>query len=245
MQEPLITELLPNETFFDMILVEGGTFTMGSQEEEAFNREKPAHPVEIDDFYIGKFPVTQDVWMAIMDENPSYFIGKKRPVEMVSWDDANLFVSKINSVMGMEDGMEYRLPTEAEWEFAAIGGNMSEGFEYAGGDDLDDLGWFEENSSGETKEVGLKEPNELGIYDMNGNIYEWCHDWYSRIYYQTCHTSGIVRNPKGPKFGAGRVGRGGYWFSKSDVCKNRFRLNFEPDSKLLFLGFRLVLAEKR
>ena len=159
-------EMLTSDISFDMILVEGGTFMMGSEDSDALSSEKPVHEVSLDGFYIGRYPVTQSLWRAVMgnDNNPSYFKGNERPVEQVSWQDAQVFIQKLN---GLAD-KPYRLPTEAEWEYAARGGKQSEGYKYAGSNKLKEVAWYRGNSHSETKVVGLKYPNELGIYDMPG-----------------------------------------------------------------------------
>ena len=145
-----------------------------------------------------------------MGENPSYFKGENRPVEGVSWDDTQAFLKRLNDQLNLSGDSVYRLPTEAEWEYAARAGNR---LKYAGSMDLEMVGWFLENSSIQTHEVGLKAPNEWGLYDMSGNVREWCQDWYGGSkYYQECKKKGRVKNPTGPKSGDNRVLRGGSWF---------------------------------
>ena len=151
---------------------------MGSEDEEAYDDEKPVHEVVLSDFYIGKFPVTQALWNAVLKDYPSFFNGDSRPVERVSWEDTQVFIKKLNELTGRA----YRLPTEAEWEYAARGGRQSKGYKYAGSNKLKEVGWYWENTHFETKAVGLKYPNELGIYDMSGNVREWCQDWFSNEY---------------------------------------------------------------
>ncbi|MCB0576929.1 MAG: formylglycine-generating enzyme family protein, partial [Saprospiraceae bacterium] len=168
MHPPILTERLPNDIAFDMLLVDGGEYLMGGAEEEAGNDEKPVHRVKVSTFYLGKYPVTQSVWQSVMRDNPSNFKGDNRPVEQVSWDDVQEFLKKLNSLTKQD----YRLPTEAEWEFAARGGLHSEEYLYAGSDKLKQVGWYNANSNGETHEVGQKLGNELGLYDMSGNVYE-------------------------------------------------------------------------
>ena len=222
----------------EMIFVEGGTFTMGD-DNGLFDREKPAHLVQLNSFYIGKYPVTQALWKAVMgaENNPSRFRGDNRPVEMVSWEEAQDFIQKLNT----KTNRDYRLPTEAEWEYAARGGKKSDGYKYAGGNKLEDLGWYRENSFGATKPVGLKEPNELGLFDMSGNVREWCWDWYGWEYYQQCAVQGIVSNPQGPDSGAIRVLRGGSWFNIAEYCSVAYRSDYGgPGARDDFLGFRLL-----
>ena len=161
----------------NMVYVEGGTFMMGATSEQgsdAYDREKPAHQVTLSSFSIGKYEVTQEEWEAVMGSNPSYFKGKKLPVEKVSWDNCQKFIRKLNKLTGKQ----FRLPTEAEWEYASRGGSMSRGYKYAGGNDLGSVAWYDGNSDNKTHEVGKKQPNELGLYDMSGNVWEWCQDWY-------------------------------------------------------------------
>ncbi len=239
-----ITEKLPGGISFDLILVKGGTFIMGSTEEDknAFKQEMPAHEVQVSDFYIGEYPVTQAVWQAFTGENPSHFNGDDRPVESVSWQDAREFIQKLNEhIKTGRPGWRYRLPTEAEWEYAARGGGQSEGYLYAGSDKLREVGWYTENSEGETKGVGIKYPNELGLYDMSGNVYEWCADWFEEAYYKKCKDEGLVVNPEGPKQGALRVLRGGGWNSYPQGCRVAYRDTYGPASRYDGVGFRLAL----
>ena len=217
-----------------MVLVEGGTFTMGATSEQgsdARDDEKPAHKVTLDSFYIGKFPVTQRLWVAVMGSNPSLFKGDDLPVEWVSWDDVQTFLRKLNAATGKP----YRLPTEAEWEYAARGGNKSQGYKYAGSNDPDLVAWYGSNSDRTTHEVGTRFPNELGIYDMSGNVYEWCQDWYG-----SCSSSPQT-NPKGPNSVSYRVNRGGSWAYSARYCRVSYRNYFTPDFHNFNLGFRLAL----
>ena len=192
---------------FEMVRVEGGTFTMGATAEQgsdASEDEKPAHQVTLSSYMIGKTEVTQELWEAVMGSNPSNFKGSNLPVEQVSWEDCQEFITKLNALTGKN----FRLPTEAEWEYATRGGNKSQGFKYSGSNMADDVAWYMDNSSSATHPVATKAPNELGIYDMSGNVYEWCSDWYSSSYY----TSASQTNPTGPDSGSGRVCRGGSWY---------------------------------
>jgi len=221
----------------EMIFVEGGTFTMGAtpeQKPEAKNYEEPAHEVSLSHYYIGKYPVTQKQWKAIMGKNPSSFKGNDRPVETVSWDDAQQFLFKLNK----RTGKNYRLPTEAEWEYAARGGQHSWGYKYSGSDNLSDVGWFDENSGYKTHNVGKKKANELGIHDMCGNVMEWCSDWYDNSYYK----NSPERNPQGPSSGSRRVRRGGSWFSDAGHCRVSHRAGIAPNGGARGVGFRLVLV---
>jgi formylglycine-generating enzyme required for sulfatase activity len=227
---------------FDMLLIEGGNFDMGGGDDEAFGREKPVHPVKVGSFYLGKYPVTQEVWQAVMGSNPSRFNGSQRPVEQVSWRDTQEFIKKLNHMTKRH----YRLPTEAEWEYAARGGihRQQDGYLYAGSDKLKEVGWYADNSDGETKEVGLKYPNELGLYDMSGNVWEWCNDWFGGKYYQACDKKGVVQDPQGPAQGVYRVFRGGGCFSAPRSCRVAYRSDREPAIRGFILGFRLALSRQ-
>ncbi|MCB0839227.1 MAG: SUMF1/EgtB/PvdO family nonheme iron enzyme, partial [Bacteroidetes bacterium] len=188
-------EILPSGLSFKMIYVEGGSFIMGGTDEEAEDREKPIHKVSLGSFYLGQYPVTQALWEIVMKTNPSEFEGETNPVETVSWEDSQIFLQKLNQLTGKS----YRLPTEAEWEFAARGGIQSEGYLYSGSDKLKEAGWYGGNSNGQTQPVGQKLSNELGLFDMSGNVYEWCQDWYGENYYQHCADQELVKNPQGPE----------------------------------------------
>ncbi|MDR0982540.1 MAG: SUMF1/EgtB/PvdO family nonheme iron enzyme [Culturomica sp.] len=222
-----VTRTHPGEP--EMIAVKGGTFTMGSSSGD--NDEKPVHSVTVSDFKIGKYEVTQAQWRAVMGSNPSYFKGDNLPVEKVSWDDCQEFIRKLNAATGKN----YRLPTEAEWEYAARGGSRSNGYEYSGSNTLGDVAWYDSNSGNETHPVGRKKPNELGIYDMSGNVWEWCSDWYGS------YSSGSQTNPKGAASGSYRVYRGGSWYGNAARCRVAFRHGNSPDDRRSILGFRLVL----
>lgn len=192
---------------FKMIRVEGGSFLMGSTSEQgsdSYDDEKPAHRVSLDDYYIGETVVTQDLWRAVMGDNPSHFKGGSLPVEYVSWDDCQEFLKQLNR----KTGKTFRLPTEAEWEYAARGGRKSQGLKYAGSNDIDEVAWYDGNSGNKTHPVKQKAANELGLYDMSGNVREWCQDWYAGSYSSSPQT-----NPTGPSSGSGRVSRGGGWFN--------------------------------
>ncbi len=223
-------------SMFEMVKVAGGTFTMGASasDSEADSDEKPAHRVTLSGYYIGKYEVTQKQWVEIMGSNPSYFKGDNLPVEKVSWDDIQEFLRKLNA----KTGMSFRLPTEAEWEFAAHGGNSSRGYKYSGSDNIDSVAWYYDNSGNKTHPVGTKSPNELGIYDMSGNVCEWCQDWFDANYYSNSPLS----NPKGPSSGAYRVLRGGSWNINARYCRVSFRNNNAPGNGRDYCGFRLAAS---
>ena len=230
---------------YRMIPVEGGRYLMGSQDDdsEAGNDEKPQHSVTVSDYYIGQYPVTQALWKVVMNgENPSGFPGDDRPVEQVSWEEVQGFMQQLNELTKKSrlDGHLYRLPTEAEWEYAARGGKYYlEGYKYAGSDRLKDVGWFNANSDGETKPVGLKYPNQLGIHEMSGNVWEWCEDdWHENYKGSPIDGSAWV---KSPKRGSYRVLRGGSWSYHARYCRVAIRRD-EPDGRYPGIGFRLVLA---
>ncbi|MCB0634137.1 MAG: formylglycine-generating enzyme family protein [Saprospiraceae bacterium] len=218
----------------DLVFVEGGTFVMGD-DESGFDREKPAHPVNVPSFYIGKYPVTQRLWQAVMGTNPSRFSGEKRPVESVSWDDTQDFIEQLNK----KTGKTFRLPSEAEWEYAARGGKYSQGYLFSGSDKLKQVSWYDDNSNGETQEVGLLLLNELGLYDMSGNVYEWCEDDYHDNYQKAPGDAKAWIDL--PKRGALRVLRGGSYFDIAVGCRCTNRNADRPDSHVNDIGFRLVL----
>ena len=220
---------------FDMVYVEGGTFDMGAtteQESYAYSDDKPVHSVTLSDYYIGKCEVTQELWEAVMGSNPSYFKGAQKPVEKVSWNDCQDFVSSLNSLTGRT----FRLPTEAEWEYAARGGNKSRHYKYSGSDNIGNVAWHAGNSGGKTHAVGTKRANELGIYNMSGNVSEWCSDWCG--YY----SAGAQTNPQGPSSGSYRVLRGGSWGSGAWDCRVSDRDYFTPNYSGKYCGLRLVLV---
>jgi formylglycine-generating enzyme required for sulfatase activity len=220
------------------------------QDKEADDSEKPQHKVRITKpFYIGKYPVTQGEWEKLMGNNPSYSqkAGKKAPVETVSWNDCQEFIKKL----GKKEGKTYRLPTEAEWEYAARGGSTSlvgepgrttptGSYVYTFGDDagkLGDYAWYDDNSSDTTHPVGQKKPNSIDLYDMMGNVWEWCEDWYDRDYYKNSPSA----DPKGADKGEYRVLRGGSWSSDAGISRLSFRDDFFPDAGAGNGGFRLIL----
>ena len=217
-----------------MVYVSGGTFTMGAtseQDNDAGSNEKPAHSVTLDGYYIGKYEVTQALWKAVMGSNPSKFKGENLPVENVSWNDVQEFIQKLNTMTGKN----YRLPTEAEWEFAARGGNNSHGYKYSGSNNISKVAWYLDNSDNRTHTVGTKFPNELGIYDMSGNVYEWCQDCYDD------YGNSPQTNPKSTNNRPHRVCRGGSWKSDAKYCRGAFRCSFSLGNKGFNLGFRLAL----
>lgn len=225
-----------NGVSFTMIPVKGGSFTMGATSEQgsdASSNEEPAHQVTLSDYYIGETEVTQELWQAVMGSNPSDFTGNlQHPVECVSWNDCQAFITKLNNLTGEN----FRLPTEAEWEYAARGGNASEGYKYSGSNSIGDVAWYSDNSSNTTHPVKTKQANELGIYDMSGNVWEWCADWYSSSYY----SSSPQDNPSGPSSGSNRVLRGGSWGSYTRYCRVAFRNCDNPSSGGNGRGLRLA-----
>ena len=236
---------------FKMIAVEGGTFTMGGTSEQgsdAYDSEKPTHSVTLSSYSIGETEVTQALWQAVMGQKPTsdgsqwsstYGLGGNYPAYYVSWNDCQDFIRRLNALTGEN----FRLPTEAEWEFAARGGNKSWGYKYAGSNNIDNVAWYYNNSyaKGEnssdygTHNVATKSPNELGLYDMSGNVWEWCQDWYGS------YSSGSQTNPTGPSSGSYHVNRGGSWGSLAGSCRVSRRGNYSPDYRINFLGLRLAL----
>ena len=244
-----------NGVQFKMVKVEGGTFQMGCTSEQgcdAYYKQVEVlkklnaalgedtcdydhvtvHSVTLSDYYIGQTQVTQELWQVVMGNNPSYFKGdNQRPMENVSWNDCQEFIEKLNRLTGKN----FRLPTEAEWEYAARGGNKSKGYKYSGSNDADAVAWYDDNSGGKTHAVATKQANELGLYDMSGNVLEWCQDWYD--YY----TSRSQSNPKGANTGSSRVLRGGRWRYDARYVRVSYRDYGTPDLRYCDYGLRLAL----
>lgn len=229
-----------NGVTFVMIPVEHGTFEMGSNASDANSNEKPAHIVTIsNDYYIGETEVTQALWKAVTGYSPTsggskwnsnYGYGDNYPAYYISWNDCQEFITKLNQLTGQK----FRLPTEAEWEFAACGGNKSRGYTYCGSNTIGDAGWYANNSDDKTHPVATKVPNELGIYDMSGNLLEWCSDKYGS------YTSSAVTNPTGPSSGSYRIYRGGSWYDDAESCRVAYRNSYTPDGRRSDIGLRLV-----
>ena len=212
-----------NGVSFDMVRVEGGTFEMGSNDSEAYDDEKPVHSETVRDFYIGSTEVTQNLWEAVMGSNPSKFHGGNLPVENVSWNDCQTFCERLSDLTGRN----FRLPTEAEWEYAARGGNRSRGYKYSGSDDIGSVAWYWDNSNSKTHPVASKQSNELGLYDMSGNVWEWTSDLWSDNYNSN-------------RGGSYRVYRGGSWSNDARFCRSASRFNGSLAYRYYSLGLRLA-----
>jgi formylglycine-generating enzyme required for sulfatase activity len=222
----LPSQILPNTPYTELVFVPGGQFVMAGQS------------ITVSDFGIGKYPVTQELWETIMgkNNNGSRFKDPHRPVEKVSWYEAQSFLNKLTETLQLPGGFGYRLPSEAEWEYAARGGNQSQDYEYAGNNDLDKVGWHIGNSHGESKSVGLKLPNELGLHDMSGNVWEWCEDqWHADLSQAPNDGSAWVDSPEGTS----RVLRGGGWYFHARACRSNYRIDYLPTIRLE-VGVRVV-----
>lgn len=228
-----------NGVSFNMIQVEGGTFNMGAQsldpaepnyDSEAWEREGPVHQVTLSEYYIGETEVTQELWEAVVGYNMSHFEGKQKPVEQITWHECQTFIELLNQMTGLN----FRLPTEAEWEFAARGGNMSQGYKYSGSDNLGDVAWYAADGK-KTGDVKTKLPNELGIYDMCGNVMEWCHDLYSD------YSSEPQTDPMGGTSGTDNIVRGGCCLSAENYCRMTVRSCFHPAGLSYGIGMRLAM----
>ena len=225
-----------NGISIEMVKVEAGTFMMGATPEmqNPYEQEKPVHQVSLtNDYYMGKYEVTQALWLAVMETNPSNFKGANLPVEQVSWDDCQVFLSKLHSMTGRK----FRLPTEAEWEYAARGGKNSRGYQYSGSNNISDVAWYKDNSGGITHPVGTKQANELGIFDMSGNVWEWCQDRFDS------YSSSSKTDPTGAINGSFRVFRGSSWGGNVRMCHLSCRDRYVTYCRNYRLGFRLVLSE--
>lgn len=212
-----------------MIFIPAGEFDMGSNKNDD---EKPIHKVRIDSFYIGRYEITQEEWKAVMKNNPSKFKGKNLPVDQVSWNDAQEYLNKLSQITGKR----YRLPTEAEWEYACRAGSKTE---YCFGNNKSELlkyAWYDKNAGNQTHQVGMKKPNAWGLYDMHGNVFEWCQDWYSFSY----HNDSLAANHQNPFFNGDRVVRGGSWVYNAEVVRSASRLSYDPDSRYCSVGFRCI-----
>jgi len=217
-----------NNLNIEMVAVEGGAYTMGCTESSCLYNEKPTHRVVVSSFYIGKYEITQAQWIAVMNKNPSPFKGVNLPIESVSWSEVQEFIRRLNA----QTGKQYRLPSEAEWEFAARGGNNSKGIKESYS--IDNVDWYGENSGGTTHPVGFISSNELGIYDMIGNVWEWCSDWFGD------YGSAAQIDPHGPSYGSYRVNRGGCWQNYTGTLRVSFRGYDDPNIRNNFIGFRLA-----
>ena len=219
-----------NKLINNIVYVSGGTFIMGGDDS---SDQMPTHSVTLSSYYICKYEVTQALWRAVMGSNPSNFKGNNLPVENVSWYDCQTFIKRLNSYTGRN----FRLPTEAEWEFAARGGNYSRHYKYSGSNHIDDVAWYIDNSNKRPHPVGTKQANELGLYDMSGNVGEWCSDW------DGSYSSYSQTNPTGPNSGSSRVNRGGFWRYNARYCRTPERSSNAPDYCVNFIGLRLVLSQ--
>ena len=240
---PLTQTYTVNGVSFDMITMQGGTFTMGATEDQityADNSEKPPHQVTLSTYQIGKTEVTQELWEAVTGKSLSqiarangwtlYGDGPDYPMYYITWDDCQEFITKLNELTGQQ----FRMPTEAEWEYAARGGNKSKGFTFSGSNNIADVAWYSENSSNRSCPVANKAPNELGIYDMSGNVWEWCSDWYGD------YSDAPQTNPTGPETGTEHVVRGGCWGALVSGSHLSNRISYVPTFHSNSVGLRLA-----
>ncbi|HUI30615.1 MAG TPA: formylglycine-generating enzyme family protein [Candidatus Acidoferrales bacterium] len=229
------------ENSIGMVYVTGGTFQMGSN--SGYSDQRPVHSVTLSNFYIGKYIVTQKEWRDVVQwkqgsstsplmPDPSYFKGDNLPVEQVDWNEVQTWISYLNEKEGTTN---YRLPTEAEWEYAARGGNRTKGYVFSGSDNADDVAWHDSNAGGRTHAVGTKLPNELGIYDMSGDVWEWCSDFYGGPY-----SNKSQYDPTGATNGESRILRGGSWSNINSVCVCTFRYPDYPINRYAVYGFRIA-----
>ncbi len=223
----------------ELIEVQGGIFEMGS--EKGHEDEKPVHTVNVPTFWIGKYPVTQSLYECVMGENSSHFRGADHPVEQVSWNDCQQFLQKLNMLLKREGEAKFRLPTEAEWEYAARGGRgWGKGYTYSGSNEIAEVAWHSQNSHRETKPVGWKAPNQLGIHDMSGNVWEWCEDdWHDNYENAPDDGSAWIDAPRG----SSRVLRGGSWRYGPYFCRVSYRFISHPSDRYFIIGFRLILPQ--
>jgi formylglycine-generating enzyme required for sulfatase activity len=231
-----------NNVQFKMIAIEGGSFQMGSDASDAKSDQKPVHKVTLSDFSIGQTEVTQELWQAVMGDNPSEFSGKNLPVDNVTWEQCQQFVAKLNKLLHdsgkLPADKQFHLPTEAQWEYAARGGNKSKGYKYAGSDNINAVAWTRGNSGAKTYPVGSKAPNELDLFDMSGNVWEWCQDYYDP------YKSGEQTNPAGPTSNTGQViKRGGSWYyAPEHYFRVAFRYGYYTNVTDSSIGMRLCLS---
>lgn len=256
----VLSVLVAAATQEKFVLVEGGSYTMGDTFGGGYDDEKPIHSVTVSSFYMSKNELTQEEFQAVMGFNPSRFEGDNLPVETVTWYDAVAYCNALSQKEGLKQAYTlteisknsggnidsatvnvdwsangYRLPTEAEWEYAAKGGKLSKGYKYAGGNNEGNVAWYYKNSGSKTQPVGMKQANELGIYDLSGNVAEWCWDWYER------YSAGVQADPRGPAEEANRVERGGGWDDDADnSMRASSRGSFAPYDVSPYLGFRPV-----
>ena len=225
----------------EMIWVEGGSFSMGSDSDKASSAEKPAHKVTLDGFHMGKFEVSQELFQEMMGWDTSYFPGKGQPVNNISWTIVQLFIERLNKITGKH----FRLPTEAEWEYAAKGGQQSKGYQYSGSDAIDEVAWYAENGERRVHPSGKKKPNELGLYDMTGNLWEFCHDDADmRPYPDEARTNPLMGSFDKPYTSVAKITRGGGYEFDEDECLVYRRDGATPNVRMPDIGFRLVMIEK-